>query len=90
MRKSCIYNDLYGFIRNQDIHGDAYTHFYKGFACGIRGDHETTFEAKTAKNMGVDIIAAFQNDYANVADFEQKHNVKLPEDIAALLTPLQT
>ncbi len=44
-----IYNDLYGFIRNQDIHGDAYTHFYRGFACGNRGDQETTFEAKQAE-----------------------------------------
>ena len=41
-----IYNDLYSFIRNQDFHGDAYTHFYRGFACGNRGDQETTFEAK--------------------------------------------
>ncbi len=40
-----------------------------------------------ARNMGVDIIALFRNAYANVADFEQKHNVKLPEDIAAMLTP---
>ena len=42
-----------------------------------------------AQNMGVDIITSFHNVYASVADFEQKHNVKLPEDIAALLTPLQ-
>lgn len=232
-----IYNDLYGFIRNQDIHGDAYTHFYKGFACGSRGDQETTFEAKlaeyenaikhfteairlkpdlanayfnrgvtyafrdefddaikdfdtviqlkpdhvgayynrgntygdkgeldnaikdfnkaieldtyylnayynrgfaylmkgefdnairnfntviqlkpdsaeaynnrgeawlhlqewekaksdliTAKDMDGDIIASFQNDYANVEDFEQKTGIQLPEDIAALLTPPQ-
>ncbi len=41
-----IYNDLYGFIRNQDFHGDAYTHFYRGFACGNRGDQETAFETK--------------------------------------------
>ena len=40
-----------------------------------------------AQNMGVDIIALFHNAYASVADFEQKHNVKLPEDIAAMLTP---
>ncbi|MDE0484411.1 MAG: tetratricopeptide repeat protein [Candidatus Poribacteria bacterium] len=39
-----------------------------------------------ARNMGVDIIALFSNAYANVTDFEQKHNVKLPEDIAAMLT----
>ena len=41
-----IYNDLHGFIRNQDIHGDAYTHFYRGFACQNRGD-----EAPTPKEM---------------------------------------
>ena len=43
----------------------------------------------TAKNLGVNIIASFHNDYASVEDFEQKHNVKLPEDIAAMLTPPQ-
>ena len=43
-----------------------------------------------ARNMGVDIITSFHNAYASVADFEQKHNVKLPEDIAAMLTPPQT
>ena len=42
-----------------------------------------------AKNMGVDIITLFRNSYSNVADFEQQHNVKLPEDIAAMLTPPQ-
>ena len=41
-----IYNDLYGFIRNQDIHGDAYTQFYRGFACHKRGDEATNSEAK--------------------------------------------
>ena len=41
-----IYNDLYGFIRNQDIHGGAYTRFYKGFACQKRADEATTIEAK--------------------------------------------
>ena len=42
-----------------------------------------------ARNMGVDIIALFRNAYASVADFEQKHNAKLPEDLAAMLTPPQ-
>ena len=41
-----IYNDLYGFIRNQDIHGGAYTEFYRGFACHKRGDEATNSEAK--------------------------------------------
>ena len=30
--KETIYNDVYGFIRHQDSHGDAYTQFYRGFA----------------------------------------------------------
>ena len=40
----------------------------------------------TAKNKGVDIAAAFQNDYESVADFEAEHGVQVPEDIAALLS----
>lgn len=41
-----IYNDLQGFIRNQDIHGDAYTHFYRGFACRNRADEAPTPKEK--------------------------------------------
>ncbi len=41
-----IYNDLHGFIRNQNIHGDAYTHFYRGLACQNRGDEAPTPEEK--------------------------------------------
>ena len=40
----------------------------------------------TAKKMGVDIIASFRNDYKNVAAYEKRHRVKLPEDISLLLT----
>ena len=39
----------------------------------------------TAKEMGMDIVAAFRNDYRNVAAFERKHQVKLPKDIIALV-----
>ena len=39
-----------------------------------------------AKAMGLDIINAFQNDYENVADFEQKNGVQVPADIAEMLT----
>lgn len=42
-----------------------------------------------AKNMGMDIITAFQFFYESVPDFEDKHKVKLPADIAAMLTPPQ-
>ena len=41
-----IYNDLYGFIRNQDIHGGAYTQFYRGLVCQKRGDEATDLEEK--------------------------------------------
>ena len=37
-----IYNDLFGFIKNQDIHGDAYTLFYRGIACQNRADEAAT------------------------------------------------
>ena len=39
----------------------------------------------TAKKLGVDIVAAFRNDYKSIAAFERANQVKLPEDIAALV-----
>ena len=39
----------------------------------------------TAKNLGMDIVAAFRNDYKNASAFERANRVKLPEDIAALV-----
>ena len=39
-----------------------------------------------ARNAGVDIIASFHNDYESIADFEQKNDLQLPEDIMAMLT----
>ncbi len=39
-----------------------------------------------ARNLGVDIGAAFHEDYASVEDFEQEMGIQLPEGIAALLT----
>ena len=41
-----IYNDVYGYIRNQHIHGNAYTAFYRGFAFQKRGDDATTSKEK--------------------------------------------
>jgi len=40
----------------------------------------------TAKNMGVDIIASFHNDYKSLEAYQRANRVKLPEDIAAMLT----
>ena len=45
-----IYNDLHGFIRNQDIHEGAYMYFYKGFACQERADKATTADQKREEN----------------------------------------
>ena len=39
-----------------------------------------------AKNMGLDIVALFSQYTENVAIFEQRTGIKLPEDIAAMLT----
>ena len=38
-----------------------------------------------ARNAGVDIIALFYDVYESIEDFEQKNDVQLPEDIAAML-----
>ncbi len=40
----------------------------------------------TARDMGSDIVASFHNDYENVAHFEQKTGIKMPDEIAAMLT----
>ncbi len=42
-----------------------------------------------ARDMGVDLIASFHNDYESVSDFERRNGVKLPADIAEMLTPPQ-
>ena len=44
--KENIYNDVHGFIRHQDLHGDAYTQFYRGYACQNRGDETNDSEEK--------------------------------------------
>ena len=45
-----IYNDLYGYIRSQDIHGDAYTWFYRGYASQNRWADATSFEERRKEN----------------------------------------
>ncbi|MYB66040.1 tetratricopeptide repeat protein [Candidatus Poribacteria bacterium] len=41
-----IYNDLYGFIRSQDIHASANTQIYRGLSCSNRGDKAESTEEK--------------------------------------------
>lgn len=65
-----------------------------GLAYYIRGEvwlhikkwDKAKSDLTVAKKMGVDIIKAFHNSYRDVADFERKNDVKVPEDIAAMLT----
>ncbi len=40
----------------------------------------------TAREKGADIIASFHNEYKNVEAYERANRVKLPEDIALMLT----
>ena len=42
-----------------------------------------------ARDMGADIIISFRNEYASVPDFECINGVKLPEELATMLTPQQ-
>ena len=45
--KETIYNDLHGFIRNQYLHGDSYTYFYKGLVCHDRMEYEEAIKHYT-------------------------------------------
>ena len=40
-----------------------------------------------AARLGVNIIHGFRNEYGSVPDFERRNEVKLPADLAAMLTP---
>ncbi len=48
---------------------------------------KATSDLTISKNMGEDIVTLFQNAYSTVAAFEQNYDLKLPADIAELLTP---
>ena len=69
---------------------DAEAYYNRG---GIRlclGEWEKAkADLTTAKDMRLDIIASFHNLYSSISDFEGRHKVKLPEDIASMLTPQQ-
>ena len=39
----------------------------------------------TARDKGIDIITSFHNDYESVEDFEEKNDIQLPKNIAAML-----
>ena len=47
---------------------------------------EAKSDLTVAKDMGVDIIASFHNDYESVEEFEQKIGIQLPPHLAKMLT----
>ena len=46
---------------------------------------QAKIDIKTAKDMGLDVISAFRNEYKDVADFKSKTDIDLPPDIAEML-----
>ena len=39
-----------------------------------------------ARSMGMDVVAAFRDISKSVTDFERQHSVKLPDDIARMVS----
>lgn len=66
----------------------AETYYSRGVMWLIQQEWEKAKEDFTiaTEKQGDVISVEFRKDYESVADFEQKHNVKLPEDIVAMLT----
>lgn len=74
---------------NKSIDSDhkyAHAYYYRGKAwLHLSGWKKAKADLNTAKEMEIDIVASFHNYHESVSDFEKKHGVKVPEDIAALL-----
>ena len=67
---------------------DAEAYYNRGVAwlC-LKSWEKARADLTSARNMGADIVALFQQDYKGVASFEQRYNCKLPVDLTAMLTP---
>ena len=86
------YDDaIVDFTTAIELDTDSASAFYnRGVARLHLGEWERAKSDLTvARDMEVDIITAFRYFYESVSDFEGKHGVELPTDIAAMLTPLQ-
>ena len=53
----------------------------------LKNWHEAKSDLTIARNMRLNIIASFHNIFGSVANFEQITGIRLPADIAAMLTP---
>ena len=41
----------------------------------------------SARNMGMDLVSVFRTGHGGLAAFEEKHNLKLPQDIVDMVNP---
>ena len=66
---------------------DANAYFYRGVTWLSRKNWPwAQSDLTAAKNLGVDIPSEFRNNYKNVEEFQKQLEVRLPEDIVAMLT----
>ena len=83
--------DLEKAIENYDTSikldpDDAQSYCHRGLArLHLKEWDKTKTDLTAAKDKGVDIVAAFHNLYRDVATFERRNSVKLPQDIVAML-----
>ena len=62
---------------------DDYTHYYRFEAWLLLEEWEAAMQAATSPDISWDDIAdLFHEYYENVSDFEQKNDIRLPDDIA--------
>ena len=91
-----FYTIYRGFIENwtkmiEQNPNDAEAYHYRGMVwLQLQNWEAAKADLSAAKNIDFDVITAFHNDYENIADFEQKHNIQLPQNIAVILTPEDT
>ena len=92
--------DYVGTIEDFDYIIEAYpegamAYIFRGIAALHQQDWEKAkldFETgkEIDKEMGKFLTSLFRQDSQSVSDFEQKYNVKIPADIAEMLTPPKT
>ena len=80
---------LKDYARTIELKPDwGHAYYNRGSMClHVEDWKQAESDLTTAKNKGIDIVTTFHRRYANIADFEQKCGVKLPEDIVTLLQP---
>ena len=88
LQKGKLDNAINDFTTAIELNPDSATAYYnRGEAwMHLREWDKAKADLTVVKDLGLDVIALFQNYYENVADFEKKNGVTVPEDIAVMLT----